>query len=93
MNLLKAVGAAAVQRLAYIGGLTVQFWSGVGALPRVLPILGRRARWLRGSARTSPGSPRPCSKWPVGPSQPIRSPLSTLPPRAMMSLVLASYGA
>ena len=35
MNVLKAIGAAAIQRWAYIGGLTVQFWSGVGALPRM----------------------------------------------------------
>ena len=46
MNLLRAIGAAAIQRLAYIGGLTVQFWSGVGALPRILPIFGRRSRWV-----------------------------------------------
>lgn len=46
MNLIKAIGAAAIHRLAYIGGLTVQFWSGVGALPRILPIFARRGRWL-----------------------------------------------
>lgn len=46
MNLLRDVGASAIQRLSYIGGLTTQFWSGIGALPRILPVFGRRRRWL-----------------------------------------------
>lgn len=45
MNSLKAIGAGTIQWLAYIGGLTVQFRSGIGALPRILPLLGRRGRW------------------------------------------------
>lgn len=46
MKLFKAIGAAAIQQLAYVGGLTVQLWSGIGALPRILPLFGRRGRWL-----------------------------------------------
>jgi phospholipid/cholesterol/gamma-HCH transport system permease protein len=46
VNLLKAIGAGAIKQLSYIGGLTVQFCSGIGALPRVLPLFGRRGRWL-----------------------------------------------
>ncbi len=46
MNFLRGIGAAAIQRLSYIGGLTVQLWSGIGALPHILPIIGRRGRWL-----------------------------------------------
>ena len=34
-----------VQQFAYVGGLTDQFWSGLRALPRVLPVIGRRGRW------------------------------------------------
>src|SRR6201996_6587037 len=46
MRALKTIGAGTIQQLAYIGGLTAQFWSGVGALPRILPIFGKRGRWL-----------------------------------------------
>jgi phospholipid/cholesterol/gamma-HCH transport system permease protein len=45
MKSLKAIGAGTIQHLAYIGGLTAQFWSGIGALPRILPIFGKRGRW------------------------------------------------
>ncbi|HUM06661.1 MAG TPA: ABC transporter permease, partial [Terriglobales bacterium] len=31
--------------LAYVGGLTIQFWSALRASPRVMPIIGRRGRW------------------------------------------------
>ena len=45
MNVLEQVGGAVVQNFAYVGGLSEQFWSGVRALPRVLPMIGKRGRW------------------------------------------------
>ena len=45
MKFFEAVGRAVIQQLAYVGGLTVQFWSGLRASPRVLPVVGKRARW------------------------------------------------
>ncbi|QNI30449.1 hypothetical protein H7849_14955 [Alloacidobacterium dinghuense] len=45
MKALKAIGAGTIQQLAYIGGLTAQFWSGISVLPRILPIFGKRGRW------------------------------------------------
>jgi phospholipid/cholesterol/gamma-HCH transport system permease protein len=34
-----------MQRLVYVGQLTIQFWSGLRTLPRVLPLIGKRGRW------------------------------------------------
>jgi phospholipid/cholesterol/gamma-HCH transport system permease protein len=34
-----------IGQFAYVGGLTGQFWSGLRALPRVLPVIGKRGRW------------------------------------------------
>lgn len=45
MNVLESVGARVIQGLAYVGGLTMQFWSEVQATPRVLPVFGKRGRW------------------------------------------------
>ena len=45
MNLLEDIGGGVIQQFAYIGGLSGQFWSGIRALPRVLPVLGKRGRW------------------------------------------------
>lgn len=45
MNMLEAVGTGVIQGLAYVGGLTMQFWSEVRATPRVLPFFGKRGRW------------------------------------------------
>lgn len=45
MNVLEAVGGSTIRGLAYVGGLTVQFWSGLRASPRVFPFLGKRGRW------------------------------------------------
>jgi phospholipid/cholesterol/gamma-HCH transport system permease protein len=45
VNVLEQLGGAVVQNFAYIGGLSGQFWSGVRALPRVLPMIGKRGRW------------------------------------------------
>src|SRR5271165_2456951 len=45
MNVFEDIGGAVVQNFAYVGGLSDQFWSGIRALPRVLPIIGKRGRW------------------------------------------------
>ena len=45
MNVFEDIGGAIVQNFAYVGGLSEQFWSGVRALPRVLPMIGKRGRW------------------------------------------------
>ena len=45
MNVFENIGNAVVQNFAYIGGLSDQFWSGVRALPRALPLIGKRGRW------------------------------------------------
>ena len=45
MNLLEDIGGGVIQQFAYVGGLTDQFWLGIRALPRVMPILGKRGRW------------------------------------------------
>ncbi len=45
MNIFEDIGGAVVQNFAYVGGLSDQFWSGIRALPRVLPIFGKRGRW------------------------------------------------
>jgi phospholipid/cholesterol/gamma-HCH transport system permease protein len=45
VNVLEAIGGGVNRGLAYIGGLTIQFWAGLRASPRVLPIIGKRGRW------------------------------------------------
>ena len=45
MNAFEDIGGVVVQQFAYLGGLTDQFWSGLRAMPRVLPVIGRRGRW------------------------------------------------
>jgi phospholipid/cholesterol/gamma-HCH transport system permease protein len=45
VNLLEAIGGGVIRGLAYVGGLTIQFWSGLCASPRVLPVVGKRGRW------------------------------------------------
>ena len=45
MNVLDAIGNGMIQGLAYVGGLTMQFWSELRDSPRVLPFMGRRGRW------------------------------------------------
>ena len=44
MNLLEDIGGGVIQQFAYIGGLSDRFWSGIRALPRVLPVIGKRGR-------------------------------------------------
>ena len=45
MKLLEQVGQAAIIRVEDAGALTLQFWSVVRKLPRVLPVVGSRRRW------------------------------------------------
>ncbi|MGO9241477.1 MAG: MlaE family ABC transporter permease [Bryobacteraceae bacterium] len=45
MTILEAIGSGVMNRLAYVGGLTIQFWSGLRSTPHVLPIAGKRGRW------------------------------------------------
>jgi phospholipid/cholesterol/gamma-HCH transport system permease protein len=45
VNILEGIGGGVIQQFAYIGGLSDQFWSGIRALPRVLPGVGKRGRW------------------------------------------------
>jgi phospholipid/cholesterol/gamma-HCH transport system permease protein len=46
VRVLEAIGSSVIQRFAYLGGLSMQFWSGLLSLPRVLPLVGKRGRWL-----------------------------------------------
>jgi len=45
VKLLEQVGQAAIIRVEDAGALTLQFWSVVRKLPRVLPVVGSRRRW------------------------------------------------
>lgn len=45
MNVLEHIGGDVVEWFCYLGRLTMQFWSGLCALPHFLPILGKRGRW------------------------------------------------
>lgn len=45
MNAFEDIGGVVIQQFAYVGGLSDQFWSGLRALPQVLPVIGRRERW------------------------------------------------
>src|SRR4030095_10276606 len=45
LTILEQVGQAAIVRVEDVGALTMQFWSVVRKLPRVLPIVGVRRRW------------------------------------------------
>jgi phospholipid/cholesterol/gamma-HCH transport system permease protein len=45
VSALEAIGSSVIQQLAYVGGLTTQLWSTLGALLRVLPLAGKHGRW------------------------------------------------
>ena len=45
MTFLEQVGRAAVVQVEDAGALTMQFWSVLRKLPRVLPVVGARRRW------------------------------------------------
>src|SRR5271165_6280236 len=46
MKFLETIGGGVIAGLAYVGGLTIQFWSGLRASPHVLPFTGKRGRWM-----------------------------------------------
>ncbi len=46
MSVLEDIGDNAIEHLAYVGRLSMQFWSSLLAIPRILPVVGRRGRWL-----------------------------------------------
>src|SRR6201987_4072345 len=45
MSVLEAIGSSIINQLAYVGSLTNQFWSAMGAFPRLVTFVGRRGRW------------------------------------------------
>lgn len=45
MNVFENIGSSVIQRLAYVGQLSMQAWSGLLSIPRVLPVVGKRGRW------------------------------------------------
>ena len=45
MTVLEQVGRAAIVQVEDAGALTMQFWSVLRKLPRVLPMVGARRRW------------------------------------------------
>ena len=44
MSVLHSVGQGPIERVEYIGGLTIKYWRGVRALWRVIPITGSTLR-------------------------------------------------
>jgi phospholipid/cholesterol/gamma-HCH transport system permease protein len=45
VSVLEAIGSSIINQLAYVGSLTNQFWSALGAFPRLVPFVGGRGRW------------------------------------------------
>jgi len=45
MPFLEAVGRSAIEKVEYIGGLSIQFWKGVARSWRANPFTGKRLRW------------------------------------------------
>ena len=45
MNVLEAVGKSTIEKVEYVGGLTIQFWRGFTASWRANPFTGSRLRW------------------------------------------------
>jgi phospholipid/cholesterol/gamma-HCH transport system permease protein len=45
VSLFEAIGSSVIGPLSYLGSLTTQFRSALGAFPRLLPFAGRRGRW------------------------------------------------
>lgn len=44
-SFVERLGAAVLGQVSYVGGIAIQFGSSVLALPRALPLIGRRTRW------------------------------------------------
>jgi len=45
MSILERIGSGAIHGLTDVGELSMQFWAGLRATPRVLPLVGKRGRW------------------------------------------------
>jgi phospholipid/cholesterol/gamma-HCH transport system permease protein len=45
VSVLDRIGSGAIHGLTDVGALSLQFWAGLRALPSVLPVVGKRARW------------------------------------------------
>jgi phospholipid/cholesterol/gamma-HCH transport system permease protein len=45
MNFFAAVGRSTIEKIAYVGGLGIQFWKGLRSSYQVNPITGSRLRW------------------------------------------------
>ena len=45
MSMLGRIGSRTIHGLTDVGDLSLQFWAGLRALPSVLPVVGKRARW------------------------------------------------
>lgn len=45
MKVLEDISGGVDEWLCYLGRLTMQFWSGLCAVPHLLPLLGKRGRW------------------------------------------------
>ena len=45
MNIFEVVGRSTIEKVEYIGGLTIQFWRGLTASWRANPLTGSRLRW------------------------------------------------
>jgi phospholipid/cholesterol/gamma-HCH transport system permease protein len=46
MTFLEQIGRSAIGYAEDAGALTIQFWTVLGKLPRMLPVIGKRRRWL-----------------------------------------------
>jgi hypothetical protein len=45
MTFVEQIGRSAIGYAEDAGALTIQFWTVLRKLPRVLPVLGKRRRW------------------------------------------------
>jgi phospholipid/cholesterol/gamma-HCH transport system permease protein len=45
VNAFEDIGGVVIHQFTYVGVLTNQLWLGLRALPRVLPMVGKRGRW------------------------------------------------
>ena len=45
MPILESIGRSAIEKVEYVGGLTIQFWRGLKSSWRANPLTGNRLRW------------------------------------------------
>jgi phospholipid/cholesterol/gamma-HCH transport system permease protein len=46
VSVLEDIGGSVIEGFSFVGQLSLQFWSSVLTIPRALPAVGRRGRWL-----------------------------------------------